>query len=256
MGWTRTLGGICHGAFPVLYCLGICGCATWDDITSREFKVKNLFAQPDPYVVLRESTDGDARAKAMRRLKEPSRHGGSAEEQDAAVMLLTRAASTDSRALCRLAAIGTLADYKDPRAVAGLKDAFYQATAFPPEMATRIQCQSLAALGKTKNPEALELLVIAVKQPPAEGADLEKQQVMDVRVAAARALANFRDPQVTDTLVQVMRTDKDIALRDRAHESLVATTGKDLPPTAKAWEDYIQQVSYQKSGDSQGPPKK
>jgi hypothetical protein len=77
---------------------------------------------------------------------------------------------------------------------------------------------------------------------------------MDVRIAAARALSNFKDPQVTESLVSVMRTEQDIALRDRAHEALVAATGKDLPPTAKAWDEYIQQASYQKPQPTLGKP--
>src|SRR5581483_12200404 len=65
----RALAG---GAAAWLACTGLAGCATaWDDVTSREFHVKTMFNRsPEPIVVLRESADGDARAKAMRALKE------------------------------------------------------------------------------------------------------------------------------------------------------------------------------------------
>ena len=58
---------------------GLCGCANfWDDVTSRDFKIKSLWEpRPNPMVVLRDSTDGDERAKALRALQEPKQHGGS-----------------------------------------------------------------------------------------------------------------------------------------------------------------------------------
>src|SRR5262245_40355988 len=77
-------------------CAGFAGCAGfWDDVTSREFSVKSVFVSPDPMVVLKESTDGDARAKALRQLKEPRQHGGTQADQDQALQLLTTAAVSE-----------------------------------------------------------------------------------------------------------------------------------------------------------------
>ena len=49
------------------------GCASfWDSVTSRDFRIKNLFLPPDPpMVVLEKSVDGDKRSAALASLKEP-----------------------------------------------------------------------------------------------------------------------------------------------------------------------------------------
>src|SRR5262245_1620762 len=85
------------------------GCATFiDDITARDFRVRNLVHRQDPMTVLRTSTDGDLRAQAMQRLKEPLKNRGSQAEQDEIVQFLTESATTDPRPVCRLAAIEAL----------------------------------------------------------------------------------------------------------------------------------------------------
>ncbi|MCI0455957.1 MAG: HEAT repeat domain-containing protein [Gemmataceae bacterium] len=235
--WARRLTG------AALASLGLCGCAGfWDEVTSRDFHVKALFVKPDPLIVLRDSNDGDERARALRALQEPKAHDGTDEEQDAIVQILTTAAVSERQPLCRLAAIQTLGRFQDPRAVQGLVDAFYQASSFSPETTTVLRCQAVTALGKTGNPAAVELLARVVREPPAEGTEQEKQQTLDVRIAAARALGNFSQQQSTEALVRVLQTEKDVALRDRAHESLQLVTGKELPPDAKAWEDFLQQT--------------
>jgi HEAT repeat protein len=216
------------------------GCAGfWDDVTSRDFTVKAMFNKPDPMVVLRDSSDGDKRARALHALQEPKENGGADAEQDAVVKLLTTAASSEKQPLCRLAAIQSLGHFKDPRAVEGLKEAFYNASSFPAETATVVRCQALAALGETRNPAAIELLARVVREPPAEGPEIDKQQMLDVRTAAARSLSGFPQREATEALVRVMQTEKNVALRDRAHESLEVATGKKLPPDAKEWNDLV-----------------
>lgn len=55
------------------------GCAsTWESMTSRRFRDKpfeTMFESEDPLTTLRESPDGETRARAMRRLKEPAANG-------------------------------------------------------------------------------------------------------------------------------------------------------------------------------------
>ena len=59
------------------------GCASfWDDVTSRDFSFSGMFTKPNPLLVLRDSSDGDKRAKALAALHEPKQHGGSDAEQD------------------------------------------------------------------------------------------------------------------------------------------------------------------------------
>jgi HEAT repeat protein len=222
-------------------CTCLCGCAgLWDEIRSNDFQVQTLFVRPDPLVVLRDSSDGDQRAKALRSLQEPKRSGGSDAEQEAVVKVLVASATGDKQPLCRLAAVRTLGRFQDPRAVQGLTDAFYNANAFAPDTATVIRCEALTALGETGNPQAVELLARVAREPQAEGTDQEKQQALDVRIAAARSLGRYNQPQATETLVRVMRTEKNVALRDRAHESLVATTGRRMSPDDTAWDEYLK----------------
>lgn len=203
--------------------------------------MSTFFTKPNPMLVLRDSADGDKRARALKALHEPKQFGGTDEDQDAVVKILMTAAVTEHQPLCRLAAIKSLGHFKDPRAVTGLKDAFFAAGNFPPETASVIRCQAVTALGQTKNPDAVELLARVVREPPAEGPDVERQLTLDVRIAAARALSNFSHYQATEALVRVLQTEKDVALRDRAYESLQLATGKKLPPDAKAWEEMLHE---------------
>lgn len=226
--------------FSVVLCPCLSGCAGfWDDVTSRDFDFKSMFVKPNPLVVLRDSNDGDKRANALRALHEPNQNGGTKQEQDMVVNLLVTAAKSERQPLCRLAAIESLGHFQDPRAAEGLKDAFYAADNFASETTTIIRCQCLTALGETKNPGAVDLLVKIVREPTALGSEQERQQQLDLRIAAARALGNFNQPQGVEALVHVLDTEKDIALRDRAHESLQVATGKKLPPDAKAWEEAL-----------------
>jgi hypothetical protein len=219
------------------------GCATfWDEVSSKDFHFKEVFAKaPDPLEVIQKSPDGDRRAKALRTLREPSQHGGSQQEQDTVVQVLVSRAASDPQALCRLAAISSLRHFKDPRAVEGLKEAYYRAGTFNPETATILRCQALDALGATGQAGAVETLVRVLREPPVEGPDQDRQQKMDERIAAARALGHFKNYQGTEALVDVLRTEQDVALRDEARSSLVKATGKDLPADAQAWADFLHQ---------------
>jgi hypothetical protein len=223
-------------------CWGAAGCANfWDEVTSRDFKFDHLIHPPDPLVVLQNSSDGDQRRKALGALREPLANGGTQREQDLIVTVLTHSATRDDQALCRLAAIDSLRRFRDPRAAEALKEAYYRAGSFNAETATVIRCQALTALGEVGHPSAVELLVRVLREPPVEGADPEKQQKLDERIAAARALGHFPHYQATGALVEVMRGEQeDVALRSRAHESLQLATGKSLPADPQAWSDLLQ----------------
>src|SRR5207248_1293734 len=145
-----------------------------------------------PMAVLRQSTDGDARAKAMLALKEPRASGGSEADQEEAVQILTRAAIADPQPLCRRAAIQALGRFHDPRAAPALTQAYETAAQLPTEVAGPLQTQALAALGETKQPAAVGLLAkVADKPTPADATERDRQIVRDNRLAAVRALKNF-----------------------------------------------------------------
>jgi HEAT repeat protein len=231
----------------LLLCPSLGGCASlWDDVTSRDFDLKWYFKKPNPLVVLRDSHDNHLRRKALEALREPKQYGGTDEQQDIVVEILTTAAASERQVLCRIAAIGQLAHFQDPRAVDGIKEAYYRAGSFSPDQATLLRCQALRALGETRQPAAVDLLVKVLKEPPVEGPEQDQQQKLQERIAAARALGNFKDWQASDALVEVLRTEQDVALRDNLNDSLRAMTGKNFPPDAGVWAAYLEQADQQK----------
>jgi hypothetical protein len=226
-------------------CAALSGCAGfWDDVTSRDFHFKDMFkSAPEPLVVLRTSTDGDKKRKALLALREPLQHGGNQQDQDEVVKVLTWSATNDPQPLCRMAAIHSLQHFKDSRAAQALLDAYERASYFQrerPETTAVIRCQALAALGVNGNPAGVDLLIDIVKAPPTVGYDKDQQQDLDQRIAAARALEHFPQYRAADALVSVLRSERDsVALRNRATESLQEMTGEQLPPDAQAWADFL-----------------
>jgi hypothetical protein len=233
-----------HSAFCILQSALVCGCASfWDDITSRDFKFKDMFKPaPDPLWVIRNSKDGDKKSRALRSLQEPLQHGGTQQQQDVIVNLLVQSATSDTQPLCRLAAISSLQDFKDPRAAQALMDAYERASYFQrdrPEAMETIQEQTLRALGVNGNPVAVDMLVRILKAPPGSGPSEDKLNDLSQRICAIRALAHFPQYQAAEALISVLRTEQDVALRDRATESLREITGQDLPANADAWADFM-----------------
>jgi hypothetical protein len=245
-------------AGAALVSFGLCGCSGfWEEVTRRDNsfgeKITNLVSTPDPLVVLRDSKDGDLRAKALRSLREPKQHGGTDHDQDTILQILVGSAQSDPQPLCRVAAIQTLGKFKDPRAVPALTEAYFKAAAaFTPDTATVVQCAALTALGETRNPAAVDLLTRVVRAPaPAQDvAEEEKQQEQDRRIAATRALGKFSHYQAAEALVHVLRTEKDVGMRQRAHESLVSSTGKDLGYDPAAWNKLLNEHAW----DAPVPP--
>lgn len=226
------------------------GCAgMWDEVTSREFRLKNVFSNPDPYTVVKDSTDGDARAKAYRRITEPRASGGSEIQQDETLKMLASAASTEKQSLCRLAAIQSLGRFKDPRAVPAIITAYQSADQMAPDVATAIKCQAVTALGETKQKDALPFLAqVARAKSTLEMNDRDRQFNRDVQSAAVRSLKNFKDsPEAADLALAVLSKEKDVAICDRAKEAYVAITGKEpvieRSPPANPNANPIQQAA-------------
>jgi len=215
-------------------CISLSGCAGpawWDNVTSRDFKVKEMFSSPDPMTVLKESTDGDARAKALRNLKEPRTHGGSEAQQEEVLKMLAQSALADPQPLCRLAAIQTMGQFKDQRVAPALIQAYDTAAKLPSEVSGAIQSQVLASLGETHQQAAVNYLVQVAMQPtPADATDRDRQTVRDNRLAAVRALKNFDgSPEVGTAMAKLLETERDVALQDRARETYVKVTGREAP---------------------------
>ncbi len=232
--------------------LGVVGCAaTWDEITSRErdFRYITGMSKPNPLAVIRDSTDGARRAEALGALKEPLRHGGNAEDQQAYLDILATAARSDHEPLCRLTAIRTLGKFRDPRAARVLEEVHKQQTAaathdnkralrFNADINAFIRKEALVALANTRDPLAVHLLVEVARQPgPPLNADLtDRQQTQDEKAVAIRALRHFPEDKSKDALVYIMRNEKDVALRHTALESLEKITGTRWPADFASWQ--------------------
>ncbi|MBN1943168.1 MAG: HEAT repeat domain-containing protein [Phycisphaerae bacterium] len=70
---------------------------------------------------------------------------------------------------------------------------------------------------------------------------IDKDETVDVRAAAARALRHYRTDEVYKTLLRVL-DDDDYSLRDAAHKSLVYMTGQDHGDNPENWASGPDQV--------------
>jgi hypothetical protein len=231
--------------------LAATGCAsTWDEVWSQERDWRYITGvnRPDPLVVLRDSTDGHRRAQALGELREPLQNGGNAEEQAVYLKILDTAAASDPEPICRLTAIRTLGRYRDPRAARSLEDIYQlpsrqpksesdRALNFTLEINSMIRKEALVALETTQDPDAWKMLVNVARQPgpPVEANLTDRQQTQDEKIVAIRALGKYRQQECVDALVHVMKTERDIALRDRALASLEENTGKKWPAKRDEW---------------------
>src|SRR5262245_13094755 len=179
-----------------LFALASSGCAAtfWEDATavSPTGKFKDTMAlrwgflthKIDPMETLATSSDGDMRARAFRMLKEPKQTGGAERDQDYLVEMLASACKTEKQVICRVAAVEKLGEFKDPRAVKALTEAFYAPINFSDKNPV-VRTACLTSLGRIGDPAGLETLSEAAMRDPS----------MDVRIAAATALGHFKDYQ-------------------------------------------------------------
>lgn len=216
----------------------VTGCqGFWAD-TKENFN--DFIYRPDPLKVVKETDSGDRRAEFLAKLNEPARQGGTAAEQEEVMSLLVKTAETDPAPTCRLQAIRTLGKFKDSRAVPALQQAYFNASAFPPDLATIIRQHSLKSMGETGDPQAARFLVRVAQADAKENDFYDRQYTTDERLAAIRAMSNFKgDPEVSALLLKLMRSEKNIAMRGRAHESLQLVTGKRFDTDAPEWESIV-----------------
>jgi hypothetical protein len=101
-----------------------------------------------------------------------------------------------------------------------------------------IRKEALVALENTHDPEARHLLIRVARQPgPSTEANLtDRQQTQDEKLVAIRALGKYKEPECVEALKSVMRTEKDIALRDSCLHSLEEATNKRWPDKREAWQ--------------------
>jgi hypothetical protein len=265
--------------------LGSTGCVgTLDTLTSRKFRKDPWnttvhMVQPEhPLVVLFADPprDGDERAKAMRRLKEPLKDNRTQLEQDQVIDLLAHAATSDPSPILRLSAIEALGKFEDQRAVGILSLAYHNAhgrpagtdapravaegvvtaggnrparattadrfpltgpTGYPPDTAAAIRCRAAEAMGRTNSPDAVKFLASV-----ASGSNADSTDDVEIRQAAVRGLGRCRQPEAVHALAQVLAAEsgKNPATATWAHDGLVRLTGKRLPPDPQKWNEVVQ----------------
>ena len=215
------------------------GCASfWDEVLSRERDLGQYFNPPNPLVTIMETTDGERRAQALASLREPAQRGGSQYDQDKYVEILTTAAEIDRDPYCRLGAIQALGYFKDPRAAKALEKVVQQSKLpYTEDFNAMIRQTTLRALVKIGNDDARRLLVLVARSPgpTQQASSQDRQQQQDEKMIAIRALGKYRQKECTEALVFVLETEKDVALRDCAHQALQEATGKTLPPDPQTW---------------------
>jgi len=123
------------------------------------------------------------------------------------------------------------------------------------ENIAEIQATALKSLSTKRTPEALALLcevaakpakrevkpVASGEQPELAAPATNSGDLFDVRLAAIRGLANFKgEAAAAHALYAVMTLDTSVAMRSRAHESLVSVTGQNYPPQAAEWRAYLK----------------
>lgn len=226
----------------VLLLHAACGCASfWEEVLSheRDWAYITGRGKPHPLVVIRDNPDGARRAQALSELKEPLRNGGNAKDQEAYLKILGTAAREDREPLCRLTAIRALGKFHDPRAARLLEEVYQQQKLpFTPDNNSLIRKESLVALEMMHDPDARHLLIRVARQPgPASESSLsDRQQTQDEKIVAIRALGKYKEPECAEALAYVLRTEKDIALRDRALQSMEESTGKKWPASYAEWQ--------------------
>lgn len=265
--------------------LGSSGCVgAWDTLTSRRFReepmttMQRMMVPEDPVAVLRANPprDGDERARAMARLKEPLKANGTQQDQDEMIDLLARTATADGSPVLRAAAINALGRFDDPRAPGILMAAYQNAhgrpagspnpvepavqpagaggkrppvdrmtlagpIGFAPDTTAALRCITAESLGRTNKPEAARFLASvatgANTDAMPEGADDP-----EIRQAAVRGLTTCRQPEAVVALAQVLGKEagKDAVMTRQAHGGLVRLTGKKLPPDPQQWNEVVQ----------------
>jgi hypothetical protein len=236
---TRPLCRLLAVALTALTALAGSGCASfWDEAFSRERDLHGYFRPPDPLVVIHDTTDGERRAKALSALREPLTHGGNQHDQDVYIEILTTAARTDRDPYCRLGAMQALGYFKDARAAKALEEAYQQTKLpFTQDFNTMIRQTALRSLEKIGSDDSRQLLILVARQPgPAQDApSIDRQQTQDEKLIAIRALGKYHQPECIETLVYLLESERDIALRDRAHQSLQESTGKHYSADPQVW---------------------
>jgi HEAT repeat protein len=128
----------------------------------------------------------------------------------------------DPNPLIRRKAIRVLSAFRGPTAVEGLRAATGDAD-------SQVRIAAIHAWRDRGDDEAVRVLANLV------GSDMDQ----NVRMAAARGLAAFRDPRAAEALAIALE-DRDPALQYTAMQSLRLSTGRDYGNDMGLWQAYLR----------------
>ncbi|HZZ74101.1 MAG TPA: HEAT repeat domain-containing protein [Pirellulales bacterium] len=189
------------------------GCGGWPWWEKREPIDPALYAQSGAYRVEQTRATADLLKKA------------SLEEQTNLCAKLAQQMQNESDPLVRLEIVKAATLSSCPQAVAilygGLKDPYQD-----------VRIASCKAYGKRNAADAAHVL----------GEVLASDLSIDVRLAAAKALGDVKDPSAVISL-GVALDDTNPALRYRITESLKTSSGKDFGDNVPQWQQYARSLS-------------
>jgi len=181
-----------------------------------------------------EALNADERRDAVARIGE-SRYA----DQEDAFHVLDTVARTDPVIQIRCIAIRSLARYDDTRPVGTLLS-ILQANessdqALPPN--NDLRWETVSALAELAGKQVLDEMQQGLVCPVLTRL-LETDSSRNVRIVAAKALAEFKDRQVLLPLIRSLRNE-DFGIADQAERSLIALTGVTHYYDADAWEAWV-----------------
>ncbi len=206
--------GLLLAATPLM---GLLGCAQTRQGLTRVWGWNSQEVQFDED----SSTTAAGRVRYLESLVERS-----SELDDAERARLARSMSTELQdgqpKIVKMAILKALGRIESAAGVGGLQTALQD-----PDGDVRVEaCRSLA---KINSADAMGLLAGAV----------QNDQDPDVKLAAVKGLARYRDPRAVQAL-GVALDDRDPAVQYVAMQSLEKVTGKDLGPDVRQWKEVAQ----------------
>jgi len=129
--------------------------------------------------------------------------------------------TNDPDKLVRRAAVRLLAELPDEFAAAGLRQAVQ-------DKDPTVRQLAIEGWSKRNSEEAISVVTEA----------LRGDDHLDVQLAATKGLANFRSPEVIQSLSAALQ-DRDPAVQYRAAQSLARVTGQNLGTDVTAWQRYL-----------------
>lgn len=163
-------------------------------------------------------------AERIAELRKLSKQAAAAspEQRNRVSQQLVESIRTEKDPLIRVEIIRTLGRYPSPDAQAILKAALADGDA-------HVRAVVCEAWGKQGDAEGMKLLSDTLRS------DVDA----DVRLAAARALGETKNPQAVPALSEAL-SDNDPAMQYRAVLSLQKVTGKDLGNDVERWRQYVK----------------